>query len=216
MGRSKYSAWLTGFGGLMSMLVGGILMIVLVVLFHQETAKEDTGAKRSSSIIKMTRKPKPVVKKAAPQKAPRPRKVATNKVSPPDLSGMIGNLELSTPEFAPRNDIPENDPTELLEDVVNDSVMNTATVDVQPRVQNRAPMQYPAEAAREGVTGFVLVKILIAGDGRVELAEVLKSEPEGVFESTVLRSIRGWTFAPATYAGKPVKVWAEQRISFSG
>jgi protein TonB len=76
-------------------------------------------------------------------------------------------------------------------------------------------MEYPEAAAKDGIKGFVIVNLLIAKDGSVEIAKVIESSPEGVFDDVVLNGVRSWRFAPARYKGKPVKVWAKQKISFN-
>jgi protein TonB len=60
-----------------------------------------------------------------------------------------------------------------------------------------------------------VVHLLIARDGSVELSKILESEPQGVFENTVLSGIQDWRFTPARYKGDFVKVWVKQKVSFS-
>lgn len=55
---------------------------------------------------------------------------------------------------------------------------------------------YPREAARSGVTGEVTVEISIAANGSVTDVRVIRAQPRGQFERTVLSTVRGWQFEP--------------------
>jgi protein TonB len=55
---------------------------------------------------------------------------------------------------------------------------------------------YPREAARSGVTGEVTVEISIAANGTVTDVRVIRAQPRGQFDRTVLTTVRGWQFEP--------------------
>lgn len=55
---------------------------------------------------------------------------------------------------------------------------------------------YPREAARSGVTGEVTVQISIAANGSVTDVKVIRAQPRGEFDRTVLNTVRGWQFEP--------------------
>ena len=61
---------------------------------------------------------------------------------------------------------------------------------------------------------MVTVSLLVAADGSVERAKVVAAEPPGVFDAAALDAVRAWRFEPASYGGKPVKVWARQVVRF--
>jgi protein TonB len=86
--------------------------------------------------------------------------------------------------------------------------------DRPPRVLTRLDPYYPASARRTGTQGHVLVRALVDEYGRVEEAEVVESEPAGVFDDAALKSVRGWTFSPATRQGRPVAVRIDIPIRF--
>jgi protein TonB len=102
----------------------------------------------------------------------------------------------------------------LLGDVGKDVVMTGESVDVAPKPAQRSAMEYPKAARKNGITGFVLMNLLISKEGQVEKIKVLQSEPAGVFDEAAEAGVRGWTFTPAQYQGEPVKVWAKQKIRF--
>lgn len=91
----------------------------------------------------------------------------------------------------------------------------TAPVPPPPPVSTDTPAPpYPARAlaARQG--GRVVLKLLVATDGRVKDAVVESSTPEGVFDATALEAARKWTIQPATEAGRPVEGWMRVPVDF--
>ena len=73
---------------------------------------------------------------------------------------------------------------------------------------------YPMRARRLGIEGYVTIKLLISEEGLVEQTEILKSQPEGVFESSVLHATSSWKFTPGTIDGRPVKTFVTTTIRF--
>ena len=102
----------------------------------------------------------------------------------------------------------------LIAVVGEDVVMTGESVDVAPKPTQRSAMEYPKAARKNGITGFVLMNLLIDKSGQVEKVKVLQSEPAGVFDEVAETGVRSWTFTPAQYKGQPVKVWAKQKIRF--
>jgi periplasmic protein TonB len=75
--------------------------------------------------------------------------------------------------------------------------------------------EYPREAARSGLTGWVKIALTITAEGTVADPKVIGSNPRRVFERAALRAIRQWRFKPRTIAGKPVPRRAVQVIEFT-
>jgi protein TonB len=200
-------------GGLASMLIGGLLMMVLVISLNKDVEKKEEVAVKRTRIVAVKDEQPQVTQKTETRTAPKALKTAATKTAPlPNLTGIIGGIEMNIPEFAAAPI--KGDSKELLDEIAQDTVMSEGTVDRKPEVVNRPPMPYPVTALSDGIKGFVVVNLLITKDGRVELAKVLDAEPKGIFENTVLAGVREWVFSPARYKGEPVKIWAKQRISF--
>jgi protein TonB len=210
-----YSSKSRVFGAFFSMLLGGMLMVLLVVALNKSVDKNADAVNKQTRIVKVKKTEKKVVKKEKPKTKKNVRRTkATSKAPPPDLSAMIGGVEMNIPEFEAAA-VMEGDSRELLDDIAEDTVMSEGTVDSKPRVTHRADIEYPADAAKEGIEGYVVVHLLIAKDGSVQLAKVLEAEPQGVFEKKVLDGVRDWRFMPARYKGDPVQVWVKQKIRFN-
>lgn len=193
----------------LSMLFGAALMMLLVISFNKDVEKKEEVKKDPLRYMKL-QKVKQEIKKPKPK--PKPKKKSSPKAPPPDLSSMLGGIEMDIPEFELGN-IAGN-PNDLLGEIAKNAAMSEGTVDTKPRVLSRSPMTYPAGAMKKRIKGYVLINLLIDTDGSIEAAKVLQSSPPGVFDSAALSGIRSWRFAPGKYKGRPVKVWVKQKVRF--
>jgi len=185
-------------------------MVILVVSFNKSVEEKEPVVKKEVRQIKAEKKQK---KAAKPKPKPKPKpKAAQPKAPLPNMNSLLGGVAMNIPEFETNNIA--GDASKLLEDIAQDAIMNENTVDVKPKVLARPPLEYPAEAAKDGIKGYVVMNILIAKDGSVELAKVLESEPSDIFDNAALNAVRSWRFSPAKYKQKPVKMWAKQKIRF--
>jgi protein TonB len=78
----------------------------------------------------------------------------------------------------------------------------------------RIAPQYPRNAARDRIEGFVEFELTINPDGTVRSARPLKSQPRGVFEAAAMNSIMKWKFKPKIDNGKAVESRGTQRVEF--
>ena len=79
----------------------------------------------------------------------------------------------------------------------------------------RIPPQYPRDAARSGITGWVQLEVLVNADGSVRSARVLESKPKGLFEAAAVQAVLRWKFKPKVVNGQPVQQKGAQRIEFN-
>jgi protein TonB len=77
----------------------------------------------------------------------------------------------------------------------------------------RVEPQYPPQAARRGLEGWVHVRFTITTAGTVEGAEVVKSS-HGMFERAALEAVGKWKYQPQTKDGKPVEAQSETVLRF--
>ena len=196
---------------LLSMLGGGILMVVLVLSFNKGAIEKDEKIKKEKRAIEVKKHKKQSVK-PKPKPKQKPKKT-TPKAPLPNLSSMMGGIAMNIPEFETGDFA--GDTKDLLGDIAEDAIMNENTVDSKPKVQSRSAMEYPEEAAKDGIKGYVIMNLLIGKNGSVEIAKVLESHPEGVFDASAINGVKAWRFSPARYKGKSVKIWAKQKVSFN-
>jgi protein TonB len=79
----------------------------------------------------------------------------------------------------------------------------------------RIPPQYPRDAARAGVTGWVQLEVLVNADGSVRSAKVTDAKPKGLFEAAAVQAVMRWKFKPKIQDGKPVEQRGSQKIEFN-
>ena len=68
----------------------------------------------------------------------------------------------------------------------------------------RIAPQYPRNAARDGIEGWVKMEFTINKAGTVSDPKVLESKPRRVFDRAARRAILKWKFKPRVVDGKPV------------
>lgn len=93
-------------------------------------------------------------------------------------------------------------------------VKDRASVNRPPRVVMKGSPEYPAEARQRNISGYVVLKILVAPSGAVENVEVEESEPRGYFDQAAIKSVKMWKFEPAMIKGQIVAAWTAQKIKF--
>jgi protein TonB len=79
----------------------------------------------------------------------------------------------------------------------------------------RIPPQYPSDARRAGITGWVKLDLTIGPDGGVRNAKVVEAKPKGLFEAAAVQAILKWRFKPKVVDGKPVTFHGIQKIDFT-
>lgn len=79
----------------------------------------------------------------------------------------------------------------------------------------RIEPQYPREAARGKIEGYVKVEFTVLEDGSVTDVDVLESDPPRVFDREAVRAILKWKFKPRIVDGRPVKRRATQTLQFT-
>lgn len=77
----------------------------------------------------------------------------------------------------------------------------------------RVEPQYPPQAARRGLEGWVHVRFTITTAGSIKDAVVVKSS-HGVFERAALQAVAKWKYQPQTRDGKPIEAQAETVLRF--
>jgi TonB family protein len=80
-------------------------------------------------------------------------------------------------------------------------------------LRTQAP-PYPDGVAKQGVSGQVLLKILVGIDGKPKEVQVEKAEPAGVFDAASVAAAKQWIFVPQRVGGKPVEGWIRVPIYF--
>lgn len=88
-------------------------------------------------------------------------------------------------------------------------------VEQEPVIIKRVEPKYPEMARTTGLTGTVVLRILVYKDGSVK--DVIVVRPSGTnvgFEESALEAVKQWVFKPAIQNQKPVSVWVNYPIKF--
>lgn len=189
--------------------VAGLIFSALFCIFlNQYSANANKVKIRNSTAIKIA-PPKQKTKKIA-KKAPKP-KSKTRSTSKPKLSSQLNNLSFGGTGL---NWLSTDSLTDKLAGNIEDLIMTADTVDEIPSIRSTTRLVYPDSARNAGTQGYVTVSFIVSKNGKVKKPSIVSSQPPGVFDSYALASLKNWTFNPAMYEGKPVRVWSEQTIRF--
>ena len=83
-----------------------------------------------------------------------------------------------------------------------------------PRLLREVKAQYTEDARRRGITGDVLLEVVVRSDGSVGSTRVLQGLGYGL-EQRAIDAVRQWRFAPAVRKGVPVDVLVEIAVEFT-
>jgi len=132
-------------------------------------------------------------KRIQPPKPPKMKKMNIKKLAKIDPLSMKGNIPgvIMPSSFANSFD---------LNDI---AAGNSANREVMPIV--RIAPQYPRKAAMAGIEGWVLLRFDINILGVVENVEIIKSQPNKIFDGAARRALLKWKYKAKLIDGKPVK-----------
>lgn len=208
------SSWRRHGVGMLSMVTGGlgVLWLVGIMNGHGAQRTEASEEKVTSFVVEAPPpEPQPQKSKRPPPRRTRPK--AGNNPSPPRIGNALGSSPIGLP-LLPANDVGEVDEAVLGD--TRDVVMTADTVDVAPRPLERPAPEIPVRIRKQGLSGRVVLNLLIGSDGRVSQTKTLESQPPGVFDEIATEAVRRWRFSPALYRGAPVPVWGRQTVEFGG
>ncbi|MBO4335559.1 MAG: energy transducer TonB [Desulfovibrio sp.] len=151
---------------------------------HAPQAKNNPSRSKNSS---HTASPSPTIRDRASSATPSASHDA-NQGNPSHASGMPTGRNGASAEF------------------VDSRAFGFAEVDTKPSLLNRISPEYPAKAKQKGVSGRVVLKIIIGADGRVEKSSIHSANPTGYFEESVLKISSRLRFSPGKKDGKAVRV----------
>jgi len=194
-----------------SMFLGPMLVFGLIIAMNQLIGKLDKTPAQEVTEISIVKQIKEEPKKEI-KRVQRPRRVTPSQAPAPfkGLDTALSGIDLGLLGFnSGMNDLDDS----LIGDTGN-AVMTADLVDVPPKAISHGSFRYPPSAKKNGVKGYVVLSILVNEEGSVDQAQVLESNPSGVFDAAALKGIRSWQFEPAKYQGDVVRVWAKQRIRF--
>lgn len=192
------------------MIIGSFVVFGSIVIMNQGEELERQEVKKTATFDIQKQEKKEEKPKQQPKQQLKPQS-STPRPPSPTIGSSISGLDLGIAGFDIEGMGEIGD--DLLGDMSN-VVMTEDSVDNPPKPRERTVLEYPKEARAKSITGYVTMNLLISTQGSVEVVKLLESSPQGVFEEAASTTVKGWKFDPALYQGKPVKVWAKQKIRF--
>lgn len=193
----------------LSSIVGTVSVVTLILVMNagELRLEEDAGQAAASFTVEPPKK-KPPKKEA--RKRVKPKKSRDRPPPAPMVGASLAGLSFGLDGL---DGGLVDDASTLLGDV-RGVVMTAETVDELPvPVQQVAP-QPPARARQKGISGVVVVSLLVGIDGRVQDIDVLESRPAGFFDDAAISAVRQWRYQPARYQGEPVPLRIDVPIRF--
>jgi len=83
---------------------------------------------------------------------------------------------------------------------------------MESKLVNKVDPVYPPQAEAEGITGTVVLDVLIASDGSV--AAIRASHGPPLLVPAAMEAVKKWTYKPTTIGGNPVEVVTQVRVPF--
>lgn len=194
-----------GFLGLSAVIV---LIAGLFAINPKELEKPE-AAQVKPIAVKLPDPPKAEEPPPPPEKTPEPSMLANlapESFSAPDLAGGVG--------FGSGGNGPAIGGGGGFGGDAGTLVGQKTSVDRPPRAVLKSAPEFPAEARSRGVSGFVVLKILVGINGAIESVQVENSEPSGFFDQAAMQAVKQWRFEPGISQGQAVAAWTTQRIKF--
>ena len=96
---------------------------------------------------------------------------------------------------------------------IDELVLTAKEVDAQAVITAKPKPSYTKEARRNYVQGFVTLKVLLSGRGKITRIRVVKGLPAGLTENAI-RAACKMQFKPAMKNGQPVGQWVTAEYVF--
>ena len=105
------------------------------------------------------------------------------------------------------------DPAEGGSDPTGERILSPKETDSRVVITSKPQPAYTKEARRNGIQGFVALKVLLSGNGKVSRIRVLKRLPAGLTETAIVAACK-MKFKPALKDGEPVSQWITAEYAF--
>lgn len=195
---------------------GGALVVSLVMFgfmysvikaSHQALEKKEAlptidfvRLKRDSEVETLSRRKPPPPPPAPPP--PAKMKVVAESVS----QGVMGGMAI------PTLDLKANVGGEVMSGTR--ATAGAAMFDGELIPLNCPPPQMPADARRAGLSGWVMVEVVVAPDGSPRSVKAVDAQPRGVFEAAAVMALQRCKFKPTIKDGQAVQQTARRKYNF--
>lgn len=191
----------------------GFVFILISVYVLNEVLPGRTSSERQPSQVMSVLEPRSIQAEEVIEEAPKVQPSEESEPPPPlDLfeakSGPGSSFDFAVFDSRGKDSLRKRALSELSE------TSDVSRLDEVPRRTSESTIEFPGDARKRGVEGFVTINLLISRQGRVLKSHLVDSHPQGVFDAAVLEASRKWAFSPPTQKGEPVQVWLRQTVRF--
>ena len=190
----------------------GLFALMVWLVTNENAGLGDSASDEPINFIQYEEEPETRTKerREKPEEPPDPP-------PPPDSPEPVAQQQADAREAMPQMDMPKMNVDMGAGDgpFVGDFSTGEGGVDTDATPISRVPPQYPLEARREGVQGYVTMEFTIRPDGSVTGIKVVGSHPQGTFEQAAKRALSRWKFEPREEGGRKVSRRARQTIRFT-
>jgi len=194
---------------------GALTLAVFLVLPLTQTV---SGARETLQLTRMestSAPPPPPPEQPPPEEEPEPEKEPEQleedtSLPPMSLSQLELALEGGTGSGIGDFSFGFNAASNLVEQI---DVFELSQLDRAPSPTMQIQPSYPADLQRQGISGDVVLMLVLDEKGRVREAKVERSSNPG-FERPAVDAARQWVFEPAVKDGKPVRARLRAPIRF--
>jgi protein TonB len=195
-------------------LAGCAAVFAFLAVMNQREERREVQDRAGSQGLVLAPERKPPEVRRRPERPPPSRARSAARAPAPRLATALSGNAFGIPSLE-GVDLTHMDGALLsAERQQRELVMTEESVDQPPRPLVRASPAYPPRARARGLTGQVVLGLLIGPQGEVQQIQVLEASPPGVFDQAALDAARQWRFEPARYRAQPVRVWARQVVHF--
>lgn len=179
-----------------SVLLALIITLALFFMMQQliTPANQTRAVVEAVPVIQLYERPDDssvVVKKTMPEQPDlTPPDLPRSSVEPVDTHSTF-----NTSHFTPNVTVDNSLPAPPSQGFGNKQA--TPLVRVEPR--------FPTDAARQGISGWVMLSFSIDETGAVTDITVLNAEPRNMFDREAIRALRRWKYQPQVVDGKAIK-----------
>jgi len=92
-------------------------------------------------------------------------------------------------------------------------IVTAKEADERAQITKKPPPEYTREARRNGIQGFVTLKVLLAADSKVSRIRVVKGLPAGLTENAIKAACK-MQFKPAMKDGQTASMWVTADFAF--
>lgn len=206
-------------GFLLAVFANAIILIILTQLIEGKLATPQD--KLFSGIMIKNVKLKPEVPKPEEIEKKQPEPEKKNEVVKPQNQKIYTNMkkfEFEIPSFDLNPNIQSTGFSVPLNQLSSThsagSMVSLDELDKIPVPKFKKPPVYPYRAKRMGIEGEVSISFIVHENGMISDIKILKANPEGIFEQSVIDAVSSWKYLPGELMGENVKTLVTTNVVF--